>query len=990
MDSTKLGGPAPTSPRAHSPAMPTYSATTTATATTTTTAATDGAIDYVIGDYMERLGTRLNILETELKYAWRALDLLSQEYIKMWERLEKLEGLLYEQQTVISQLIEFYTGGGGGGGGSSHETVNVVEQTLASQQGTVGELDAIAKSIGASMGIEETNALREKIAHQELARMHGLTQDSSTAAAVVTDMHRNVRNLDALETLAEESNIPDEAFYRSLNNAYREDLICGDTSRPTSQLGMIWEEAEDEDINGKKDADASCIFEKAVAKEKELEELTSKPTKEEIQEAAIQKKDEADEDEGEVFSAEDYKSYRGNTPCVSEQDLAQLSRLSSIDQVALEKLHELDRLTSKLQKDSQNLIELQSQLTDSPKRQYNSEAEAKLAEEASSIDEQLRKIYAETDVDSWTFSKSPGSTGRSISRVSTDSGLATDGDFTTRSISPRLTSTSRTNLDSISNAYTPPRLSYTSTVREKSPEPVIQIPIDVGSFAKSYAENKELTDLMVESFVAVTCASPTIYSTTMDKVPSPTLSAGSVHSVHSVHSVQSLRTRQDGYFGSAARLNLEFQESRTPPSPSPSSPPPPAPRDSAETFLMPGSDQRDVDMKRTQSPTFLRSAEKLASLEQGRLSPRTPHSPKSPRVSPKHIIKPGSVANIVAAKSDSGLSSMSGWSSLDKSPSSPKSTISRMLTSYSMDHARSTLIPTTSTIRSASPIPPLPETTTTVITQEPLYDTPEGRDQFASAAAMVTSHSYAITMNHLSNYAIMKTPTTKDDYNFVPPPAPIATTCQSPKKRTRHQTLQHTYDSVPPGCTLDYVFRSDQPAIYSVAGSNRQQAITSVYTSGSGSYGPKTTTTAFYSDSMEQYNSYQENFGSVQYTESSGVVHVKKPLRSSVYSDGLTNHESYKAALYRTMFPTGNITDALSYYPTSANLPRTETNENSWLNSMEDQIPHDSTSSSIRSLTSDLHGPKIPSTAGLPESPVSSHVCEPELPAGLPTTVSAV
>ena len=317
-----------------------------------------------------------------------------------------------------------------------------------------------------------------------------------------------------------------------MNNAYREDLICGDTSRPTSQLGMIWEEAEDEDVNGKKEVEAS-MFDKTAAKEMELDELDTKPTKEEIQESVTKKEEEGDgnedEDEGEVFSAADYKSYRGNTPCVSEQDLAQLSRLSSIDQVTLEKLHELDRLTSKLQKDSQNLIELKSRLMDSPKRQYSSEAESKLAEEASSIDEQLRKIYAETDVDSWTFSKSPGSTGRSISRVSTDSDLATDGDFTARSISPRLTSTSRTNLDPIPSTYTSPRLGYTSAAREKSPEPVIQLSIDVGSFAKGYAENKELTDLMVESFAAVTCASPTIYSTTTDKVPSPTLSAGSVH-----------------------------------------------------------------------------------------------------------------------------------------------------------------------------------------------------------------------------------------------------------------------------------------------------------------------------------------------------------------------------------------------------------------------------------------------------------------------------
>ncbi|KAK2583445.1 hypothetical protein KPH14_009419 [Odynerus spinipes] len=937
MDSTKLGGAAPASPRAHSPALPSYCTT------------ADGNIDYIIGDYMERLGTRLNILETELKYAWRALDLLSQEYIKMWERLEKLEGLLYEQQTVISQLIEFYAGGG------THENATeAVEETLESQQSSVGEIDAIAKSLNASISMEETTALREKLTQQDLARMHGLTQENATANVVVTDMHRNVRNLDTLETLEEEGNIPDEAFYRSLNNAYREDLICGDTSRPTSQLGMIWEEAEDEDVNGKKETEIGMFSEKNSPKEKEIEELSSQQTKEEIQASVTTKEDEADEDEGEVFSAADYKSYRGNTPCVSEQDLAQLSRLSSIDQVALEKLHELDRLTSKLQKDSQNLIELQSRLIESPKRQYSSEAEAKLAEEASSIDEQLRKIYAETDVDSWTFSKSPGSTGRSLSRVSTDSGLATDGDFTTRSISPRLNSTSRSNLDSIPTTYTPPRIGFTAAVLEKSPEAVIQLPIDVGNYAKGYAENKELTDLMAESFAAVTCASPTIYSTTTDKVPSPTLSVGSVHSVHSVHSVQGLRTRQDGYFGSAARLNLDFQESRTPPSPSPSSPPPPAPQDSAESFLMPTTEQRETDTKRPQSPSFLRNAEKLVSLDQGRLSPRTPHSPKSPRVSPKHLTKPVNAANIVATKSDSGLSSMSGWSSLDKSPSSPKNSITKMLTTYTVDHTRTTLTPSTQPARTSSPIPPLPETTNAVITQEPLYDTPEGRDAFATAAATVTTHSYSATMNHLSSYTSMKSPANKEDYNLVPPPAPGASTCQSPKKRSRQQTLQHTYDSVPLGTVMDYVYRSEQPAIYSVAGSNRQQVITSVYTSGSGTYGTKTMITDYYPDPVTQYSNYQDSYSALQYSEAStGMPHVKKPLRGSSYTDGMSNHEGYKAAMYRTMFPTGNITDALSYYPTSANLPRTETVESSWLNSMDEQIPHDSTSSSIRSLTSD-------------------------------------
>jgi protein unc-13 len=73
--------------------------------------------------------------------------------------------------------------------------------------------------------------------------------------------------------------------------------------------------------------------------------------------------------------------------------------------------------------------------------------------------------------------------------------------------------------------------------------------------------------------------------------------------------------------------------------------------------------------------------------------------------------------------------------------------------------------------------------------------------------------------------------------------------------------------------------------------------------------------------------------------------------------------------MYRTMFPTGNITDALSYYPTSTryestpsvNQPRTDYNHGSmWLSSSQasidtsiaNQLKHDHTSASSRSVDS--------------------------------------
>ncbi|XP_046809467.1 uncharacterized protein LOC111687737 [Lucilia cuprina] len=61
--------------------------------------------DYIISDYMEKIGTRISMLETELKFAWGALDLLSTEYSKIWSRLEKLENIMVEQQSVVNNLM---------------------------------------------------------------------------------------------------------------------------------------------------------------------------------------------------------------------------------------------------------------------------------------------------------------------------------------------------------------------------------------------------------------------------------------------------------------------------------------------------------------------------------------------------------------------------------------------------------------------------------------------------------------------------------------------------------------------------------------------------------------------------------------------------------------------------------------------------------------------------------------------------------------------
>lgn len=68
----------------------------------------------------EKIGTRLHLAETELKFAWRALDLLSGEFGRMWRRLEQLERLQGEQRHVVTNLMRLC-----GNQVQAHDLVNI-------------------------------------------------------------------------------------------------------------------------------------------------------------------------------------------------------------------------------------------------------------------------------------------------------------------------------------------------------------------------------------------------------------------------------------------------------------------------------------------------------------------------------------------------------------------------------------------------------------------------------------------------------------------------------------------------------------------------------------------------------------------------------------------------------------------------------------------------------------------------------------------------
>lgn len=795
---------------------------------------------------MRRLGTRLGILETELRYAWRALDLLSQEYVRMWDRLEKLELILSEQQGVISQLIDFYTVGG--------------------------------------------------------ERRPGLPAAPSLELSLWPELVR-----------PEETNHPDEAFYRSLNNAYRNDLVSSvpsSSSPGNSQLGMIWEEPEDDSNGNCKGEDVDIVG--------------------------------AEVDRVPVFGTSGYKDYDSS---ISDRKVADLSDLSSMDQATIRKLKELDMLTSKLKKDSRNLKVLQNRLLqDSPRHNNYLLEEQHLSEititeeETSIIEDQIRRAYNESTVETWNSPSSSQNelfascsrleaaeslSSLSSSRKQTDINVIDEVSFNNSSAGPNISSqlvrtpSPRRKLDNSSDIYGSSSYIVSTSSRELSrtnislpPSPKFKDSVEAAQYSKpSECGSSPLGTVALETSNSRRRSPFEITEEIMS--PSP--------------SISSLRIRPEGYVESTNDLNLDLVETQ-PYITMPSSPPPPAPQTNTNPFLMPSTEVVvDVSASRI-SPVNLFSSEvsatasNLGSEHLHGLSPRTPHSPKSPRTSPKHIAK--SNAKLVSAKSDSGLSSMSGWSSLEKSPGSPKSGSNSRNTHHHSHSSRSYALTT-----QQQPHEGPSELTT--------YRYNEGTVSYSS----ILNEAYSSVQLPLitSNEPLQ---VEDEPGNCVPPPAPEVTT----PKRSKPRNYDYITSLNSNQGLYDYSMLNDPPSIYSVAGSHRQQSYTSVYTSGSSHFAPCTTPSR-YPDLLDKHSvnettgknmshrapSYTYEQRSYSTSSYSGSLQGGKRNLQRVHSTGsvpshhsynippedMSNFEGYKTAMYRTMFPTGNITDALSYYPSN-------------------------------------------------------------------------
>lgn len=750
--------------------------------------------DYIICDYMERLGTRLNILETELKYAWRALDLLSQEYVRMWERLERLETLLADQQGVISTLLDFYTC-----------------RTVTSRD-PISRLEVIREILGNGTvedGIEE-----------------GLDIGRSSVLLVPQD-----------EVM--ESN---EAFYKSLNQAYRDDLVCDETSRPQSQLDMIWEAPEEPDI--------------------EIMPTSSR----------------------QIYSSTDYKHYCGlkGGPDISERDLVDLSALSAIDQITVDKLHELDRLTNQLHKDSRELKDLKTRLL-SPETKitkHDREIEAKaLVEDGNIINEQLKGVYSGGD--HWAIND--------MMKSFDDFMLTAPKDAIVREKSPSRLSLTDTVTDRTID-YLPPTL---SPRRKFVPERTTTEPYTTVTGRLAYSSavanaeinaakaSKSPSALSRERFeysatYQVTDTSRQIYfsSKGLSQPLNEIYKSGSEqHSPLSIHEI---------YNGPSAN-ELTYDDNRLRKSPSP---PPPAPPNGTDVFP---SIENNNELVAHQPMLSTSSAMPHDGM---RLSPR---SPKSPKTSPKHVKRDS--ANIVAAKSDSGLSSMSGWSSLEKSPGSPKT--GRII--HGSHDSHKMRVPSPQSIQRLS----------YELESKPYIET------------LVDSYLYE-DKNLKSDYNLRKSEhMTKEISSRDLSKLQGKIDSEYLKGDISYSAADQTTQISNMG---EYYYGNDAPSIYSVAG-NRQPIFTTVYSTPRGILSEDRSFSELLDrneiaesgvrpavDSYPPEPSYH-----AQTVVMSAANANKRPLTRANTMGANDPHfyqNGYKG--HRAGYPPGNLTDALSYYPTSS------------------------------------------------------------------------
>lgn len=127
--------------------------------------------NFIIDDYMQKIDTKIELLENELKFAWRALDLLTTEYSKMAQKLDKIDKLAGDQQLVVQNLINL----------TLHNDAKAYEDMLANS--------------------DRYEAFRRKVL-QETAAVVAASNNNLSAPFQINDLEFDNEDDIALETLS--------------------------------------------------------------------------------------------------------------------------------------------------------------------------------------------------------------------------------------------------------------------------------------------------------------------------------------------------------------------------------------------------------------------------------------------------------------------------------------------------------------------------------------------------------------------------------------------------------------------------------------------------------------------------------------------------------------------------------------------------------------------------------------------------------------------
>ena len=281
----------------------------------------DSQVEQSVDVFVDRIDGRIGQLELKLGCAWRDVVMLSNEYVKMWEKLEHLEILLYEQHNVIAQLITMVQGNSNN---LLSETFNVPCEThfdlfmpynfeidMESE-----EDDRIERNNRFLRGGEEEDDDEEEVKEKDTDVDVDVDIDDDFSSktfqewlsqhSVSFQKHPSIeKHLDTIDSCEQNSN-------ECLDTLLNESFASPTHTRQKSLDWMIrrqnlkrWHETIDETSY----VDKSSILTSIQSNKNQQIEST----------------------ESEVFSVADYLDYRGSASasCISDSDIEQLDKLAN-------------------------------------------------------------------------------------------------------------------------------------------------------------------------------------------------------------------------------------------------------------------------------------------------------------------------------------------------------------------------------------------------------------------------------------------------------------------------------------------------------------------------------------------------------------------------------------------------------------------------------------------------------------------------------------